>query len=449
MINLSRLHLENFKCFPDSSIDFGKITLLTGANSSGKSSFMNSFLGVLQSKGFPFSYSTNGSYIDMGDYVEMVLDHDSSKEIVIGFQVQEGSRLFEINLKMSKSDDSSMPKVVGFTCSSDYFSFDIEGDLYGGLFRYSLDYSPSKNPNSLVSNEEKRKYIISKLLKDGSVNKDESDELISYLIELGKELHIHDDQFDIHSQDTAKDGRTKVLLQVIAEVTFALRHLNDHFNYVASYRTPPGRTYLERPTEKKLGPFGDGFVDLLLSWIKTDKDKFDRVIATLRKLEILNDIKIDQMLGGSFNVLIKTAESGPFSSLYDVGFGVSQILPIVIADMELGDQSTLYAAQPELHLHPSVQAEFASYMMQQVASCSKRYIIETHSEYLLNRIRLGIVKGIISEDDVKVYYLQMVNGKSTISPLSFTKNGQILGAPDDFFKTYMMDVMNIAIEAME
>ncbi len=84
----------------------------------------------------------------MGDYVEMVLNHDSSKDIVIGFQVQEGSRLFEINLKMSKSDDSSMPKVVGFTCSSDYFSFDIEGDLYGGLFRYSLDYSPSKNGNS-------------------------------------------------------------------------------------------------------------------------------------------------------------------------------------------------------------------------------------------------------------------------------------------------------------
>ncbi len=449
MINLNRLHLENFKCFLDSSIDFGKITLLTGANSSGKSSFMNSFLGVLQSKGFPFSYSTNGSYLDMGDYVEMVLNHDSSKDIVIGFQVQEGNRLFEINLKMSKSDDSSMPKVVGFTCNSDYFSFDINGDLNGGHFRYSLDYSPSKNPNSLVSDEERRKSIISKLLKDGSVNKDESDELISYLIELGKELHIHDDQFDIHSQDTAKDGRTKVLFQVIAEVTFALRHLNDNFNYVASYRTPPGRTYLERHIEKKLGPFGDGFVDLLLSWIKTDKDKFDRVIATLRKLGILNDIKIDQMLGGSFNVLIKTSKSGPFSSLYDVGFGVSQILPIVIADMELGDQSTLYAAQPELHLHPSVQADFASYLMQQVASCSKRYIIETHSEYLLNRIRLGIVKGIISEDDVKVYYLQMVNGKSTISPLSFTKNGQILGAPDDFFKTYMMDVMNIAIEAME
>lgn len=449
MVQVNKLHLENFKCFPNASIEFGKITLLTGANSSGKSSFMSSFLGVLQSKGFPFSYSTNGQYIDMGDYPEMVFNHDFSRDIVIGFQVQEGERLYDVLLKMSKKDDGSMPSVIGCSCSSNHFSFDINGNLFDGRFRYSLDYSPSKNPNSLVSNEQKRKEIISKLLTDDSVDRDEADELISYLRELGKEVHIYDEQFDIHSQDTSREGITKVLFQVISEVTFALRRLNDHFNYVASYRTPPGRTYLERSSEKKMGPFGDGFVDILLNWINTDKDKFDRVVTTLRNLEILNDIKIDQMQGGRFNVLIKTTESGPFSSLYDVGFGVSQILPIVIADMELGDQSTLYAAQPEIHLHPSVQAEFASFMLQQVAQSSKRYIIESHSEYLLNRIRLGIVQGVIPEEDVKVYYLQMENGESKVFPLSFTKNGQILGAPDDFFKTYMMDVMNIAISAME
>lgn len=105
-----------------------------------------------------------------------------------------------------------------------------------------------------------------------------------------------------------------------------------------------------------------------------------------------------------------------------------------------------YIYQPEVHLHPKAQAKFGDYLVGQMKQ-GKRYMIESHSEYLMNRLRLAIVKGIIPEDDVKVYHMSQENGKTKIYNVRFTKNGQIKGAPQDFFDTYMIDVMDIAMNA--
>ena len=109
--------------------------------------------------------------------------------------------------------------------------------------------------------------------------------------------------------------------------------------------------------------------------------------------------------------------------------------------------STLLVAQPEIHLHPSVQAALGDYLVRRVNQENKRYIIETHSEYLLNRIRLAIVKGEIKPSDVAIYYFANSTDGSTTYPVEFTKDGQIIGAPREFFDTYMMDVMEIALHA--
>ena len=78
MVYLQDIKLENFKCFEETrTLNFGKITLLTGANSTGKSSMMYSILGALQGKDFPLSYSPNGCYVQMGNLIEMLYKHDS------------------------------------------------------------------------------------------------------------------------------------------------------------------------------------------------------------------------------------------------------------------------------------------------------------------------------------------------------------------------------------
>lgn len=130
-----------------------------------------------------------------------------------------------------------------------------------------------------------------------------------------------------------------------------------------------------------------------------------------------------------------------------MGFGVSQFLPVLVADLQMGKGSTLAVSQPEIHLHPSVQANLANYFSEQSAKMQKRYILETHSEYLINRFRLLVVKGELKEEDVAVYYLGPGTARPTCHTVRFRRNGQIEGAPEDFFSTYMMDAKDIAMSA--
>ena len=122
-------------------------------------------------------------------------------------------------------------------------------------------------------------------------------------------------------------------------------------------------------------------------------------------------------------------------------------LPIIVADLQLGKKSTLFIAQPEIHLHPKIQAQFADYIIKQIKESDKRYMIETHSEYLINRIRLAITEEKMNESQVRTYYIENNGQKTKKYNLEFLKNGQIKGAPKGFFDTYMLDVMNIAISA--
>ena len=167
----------------------------------------------------------------------------------------------------------------------------------------------------------------------------------------------------------------------------------------------------------------------------------------MKSLSLLTEIKSKRLDGGRFDLEVKVNEKSRPASLNDVGFGISQFLPIIVSDLQLGKYSTLLVAQPEIHLHPGVQAEFGSYMIDRIKDSNKNYIVETHSEYLLNRIRLAIVKGEIPKEDVTIYYFQNDGDETTTHQLEFTTDGQILNAPEDFFKTYMIDVMDIAMNA--
>ena len=90
---------------------------------------------------------------------------------------------------------------------------------------------------------------------------------------------------------------------------------------------------------------------------------------------------------------VKVHKDLQFASLTDVGFGISQFLPVIVSDLQLSNNSCLAVSQPEIHLHPKIQATFGQYLANQVNSTEKQYIVETHSEYLINRIRLLLVTG--------------------------------------------------------
>jgi predicted ATPase len=88
----------------------------------------------------------------------------------------------------------------------------------------------------------------------------------------------------------------------------------------------------------------------------------------------------------------------------DVGFGISQLLPVIIQGFLSADDSTTIIEQPEIHLHPKIQAELADLFIDIIKNSGKekKLIIETHSEYLLKRLRRRISEGKISPNDVSI-----------------------------------------------
>ena len=454
MIRLNHIKVKNFKCFSEEvDLELGKLTLLTGANSTGKSSLMYSVLGALQSPRFPYEYSANGRFVNMGNFTEMVFGHDKSLPIEISFSLIENGIPFDVQTTWVNGEVNDQAILSKYAAHSYNFDFSIRLKEKGDSSEYllSLNYRPREN-------DAQSSFVLDLFLKD-----------IQRIIELYKTEHqgkdISKELFAGFEQSTTVNNvylrinekgvscpdnpRATVAYTIVSRlIADAIHHYQEKMNFISSYRLPAERIYLEESLENgKIQASGKGFVNQLLHWRESNRQYYETLVGEMRSIGVLYDIEPERIGGGQFRIGVTTHKNGPKASLSDVGFGISQLLPVVVGDIELGKESTLFTAQPEIHLHPNAQANYADYLVSQINN-DKNYIVETHSEYILNRIRLAIVKGKLKEEDLRVYYLSQEHDSTRLFPVRFTKNGQILGAPQDFFETYMIDVMNIAMEAV-
>ena len=124
-----------------------------------------------------------------------------------------------------------------------------------------------------------------------------------------------------------------------------------------------------------------------------------------------------------------------------MGYGVSQALP-VIAELLREDAPPLFLLQqPEVHLHPSAQAALGS-MFCQVASPRRQLIVETHSDYLMNRVRMDVRdgEGSLKPDDVSILYFERLGLDIRIHSLRIDEMGNIVGAPDGYRAFFMGEI---------
>jgi len=440
-MNLKKVTIGNFKCFQaENEIELGKLTLLTGANSSGKSSIIYSILGAIQSGEFPFQFSTNGKYVNMGDFREVVHNHNRKEKIKLGFEF-EGGVLSKANTIWGEDEINYQPKLAELIIETSYFNLTIKEK--GKKYIIDFDYFPEKLPFIKDNATRIRDFILEAGYLDKNITND------STLIELlTTNKSVKELVLDTIPYLDNKLGSDAELVRLFEIAVLEFNDYDTYINFISSSRLAPDRTYLEQTkTKLKVYHNGEGYLDQIINWESKDKEKLKELVTILKNLNLLHSIKSKRLDGGRFEIAVQTKEGGVETSLSDVGFGISQFLPIIVADLQLPNASTLFIAQPEIHLHPSVQSSFGDYLMTQIKTKDKNYVIETHSEYLLNKIRLGIVKGDIKEEDVKILFVDNEGKDNIIHKIQFTKQGQILNAPDNFFKTYMMDVMEIAINA--
>ena len=391
-MQIHRLALKNFKCFKEVDVSFSKITLLTGENSSGKSSLIYGILAVLQSlnsqsKSFPLYLSLNGKYVNMGGYKDVSFNHSLKND-------------FEIHINLSEDD-------LNFSDIKTLWHFD---KISHSPRLTQLKISSSITEINEVIQNDDLSYRVSSDYKTGIVDSADINDLF---IELCEEL-IH--------------------------------YSNYGFNFISSSRVSPDRTYYQSIANNMVNNYGEGYIDQILEWNDNKSKEIYKLVSVLKDLKILYDIKPNRLSGGRFEIKVKIKSKSKWESLVDVGFGISQFLPIIVADLQLSDDSTLIMSQPEIHLHPSIQANLGDYLVKKVnegnkgntiftsdsdylpsRKISKTYIVETHSEYLLNRMRLLIVKGEIQPKDVAVYYFEnSIKDGSIAHRIEFTKDGQIL-----------------------
>ena len=129
---------------------------------------------------------------------------------------------------------------------------------------------------------------------------------------------------------------------------------------------------------------------------------------------------------------------GPQRNLIDVGYGVSQVLPVVTELLRTDAPSVFLLQQPEVHLHPSAQAALGS-LFCQIAGPKRQLVVETHSDHLLSRVRMDVRdgEGNLKPEDVSILFFERRDLDVHIHSLRIDDEGNILDAPPGYRRFFM------------
>ncbi len=221
---------------------------------------------------------------------------------------------------------------------------------------------------------------------------------------------------------------------------------------VAPLRSKPERTY--NPIREAASPEGKHVPMLMMRLNRTDVSHWDSLHDELvtfgREAGLFSDIRVKRhgkQMSDPFQLQVKV-RTGPHANIVDVGYGVSQSLPILVDVMTAGESDrggsrgrgakgrSFLLQQPEVHLHPRGQAELANLFIEAFKKRGHRFLIETHSDYVVDRVRISVRKGLLKPDDVSILYFEPTGNAVTIHNLTLDEHGNLRDAPAgyrDFF----------------
>jgi len=248
----------------------------------------------------------------------------------------------------------------------------------------------------------------------------------------------------------------------LADFQLAFEQLFDRLYYLGPLREYPRREYTwggGQPSD--VGQRGEKVVDALLG--SRSRPKIGRGKGTpkfsveeytaywLKQWGLIDDFEVEPVDDRKtlFRVTVrKTPASSPVL-ITDVGFGVSQILPVIVLCYYVPTGSTIILEQPEIHLHPSVQSGLADLFIDAVRVRGIQILVESHSEHLLRRLRRRIAEGALEPQDLALYFCRHDGKESTLDPLELDLSGNIRNWPKDFFGDEFGEMAAITRAAMQ
>lgn len=422
------LSVEGYKSIASKqTLKFDGLTVLSGANSSGKSSFMQPFLILKQ---------TIENHYDSGSlelYGENAKLTDSSQVI---------SKVPQ-NLKKS-------------------FSVEIETERHRCevVYKYKKDYGLQVDTVSLTSEKIPNGLTLKLGMKSEAIELSVPEEDFGFIKKFYKDKTLEPQWKTVRekcflSAELSFGGDNFARLKAGLEPTKELQNFVTHLIHVPGLRGNPERTYkIASSDDVYPGSFEKYVASIISNWSKFKKfeTKYMELKEQLLDLGLASNIKTVKIDDTSVEIQISrsnNADEQDCVNIADVGFGVSQTLPVLVALIGAKKGQYVYIEQPELHLHPKAQFKLAA-IISKAISRGVRVIIETHSSILIRGIQIAVVRKQLDKDKVALnWFTQNVNtGETEVSKATLDEFGAFGEWPEDFDDT-SLNVEQLYLDAVE
>jgi len=434
----TRLRIKNFKAWGDQhwkdGVELAPVTLFLGPNSAGKTSLLQPLLLLQQTFASPdrsldlYLGGKKGDVLDLGTYEQVIHDHKLGAELGFGLQLADVARR-HYPAGPSKSDElSDLPD--GLTCSEVRAALDYEvtyGHATGSLHLKHLKLHHG-DLRVAISRSSKGAYRLAApgyaapTAADGSPvpKREYKPEKSVMLSDPARQM--------VNSSRLGTDDLTLALVQAIGGI-----------QYLGPLRERPQSTYLwGGQTPGEIGSRGEDAVPALLANLNATKKSgrgsiVMEVSRWLKEMGVADGLAIEQIGTSRFyEVMLTTA--GRKANLVHVGFGVSQVLPMIVLALTAPEGSTIIAEQPEIHLHPSAQTALANLLVETAKKRRLQFLIETHSEHLFRRLQFLVADKQISREDCRLYFIDRdSSGEAHLDPLEMDPYGRVRNWPKHFF----------------
>ncbi|WP_210493656.1 DUF3696 domain-containing protein [Patulibacter sp. SYSU D01012] len=479
---LTEIRAENFKSFGEQQrVRAAPITLVYGPNSAGKSSLLQSLLLLKQSLAAQ-SLVTQGELTDAGSFAGAVHRHDLDRTLSIGVEFGASDRwdvadgvpdpaLIRSADFSFRADGSGLPQqealLLGFgdfrlplsaidnesgdTDRALAIELDDLAPVFDGVAEGTLLYPFDSRQSPAETEEEEQRRLRSrrqngkralKLLRDAGMTR------VPAIREgLLPSARANLDPVVAHLAGAA--GRDPGIvnsyvnrsMQLVAGMSEELRRLLDELSYLGPLRSPPQRFYNRAAAAAGAGAAGEHIALHLFD----NSSEVVQVNAWLALLEVPYTLKVvpviasgsTAVVGDLVAIVLTDLRSKVEVSPADVGFGISQVLPIVVQLLATQD-SVICIEQPEIHLHPGLQAKLGDLLIEATSDEGRanQVLIETHSEHLILRLQRRIREGALDADRVSVVYIeQREDGQARALQLRLDGDGDFLDEwPQGFFE---------------
>jgi len=431
---ITHIRLRNFRAFKQQNFEFSKINIFVGPNNSGKSSAISALNLVAQTYlSTEFSQTPlmiNGQFDQLGTYKDIVYKNRANTPLGIDIGFDQFDLRIEFKYR-SQRREIEIVKYELYEKGTQLFFYQSKKDSY--TFKFG-----GENIEEGFPGIRKRRPRFSGFFPDRFT--------YDPMVLLKRE--------DRSLPDSAYD-RWRNIEQRIWTARRHFRRNFFRFDSLGPFRDKPERTYLySGETASRIGHTGANTAILLSADTARRGAESKAMLSAISQwfsvTGIANAINIHPIGPRHFELVLVEGD-GSQSNISDVGFGCSQVLPVLVASLNVFgkslptfDHPIFVVQEPEIHLHPNAQAALGSFFTG-VLPNNGQLFIETHSDNLILRIAQHVADGRLDSDDVKIFYVSKRDGTSKVVPLELNPDGS-LGKdwPEGFFPQRQSESLALA-----